>query len=76
MTDNPTAPVVSSGEPQYAKLTQITVTSDDQMTAINQLLADGWRLVDIGFRPDTTVYVLGWHDEKRKPRAGFLAQNQ
>lgn len=76
MTDNIPAPIAPSSERLFAKLTQITVTSDDQMAAVNQLLTDGWRLVEIGFRPDATVYVLGWRDEKAKPRAGFLTQIQ
>lgn len=76
MTDNISAPVAPASERLFARLAQITVTSDDQMAAVNQLLTDGWRLVEIGFRPDATVYVLGWRDEKTKARAGFLSQLQ
>jgi hypothetical protein len=31
--------------------------------------------VSIGTRADATVYVLGWREEKPKPRTGFLAQD-
>jgi hypothetical protein len=75
MTDNISAPIAPSGERQFTKLTQVTVTSDDQITAVNQLLTDGWRLVNIGYRADTTVYVLGWHEDKPRPRTGFLAHD-
>jgi hypothetical protein len=74
MTDTILTPVPPSSERPFAKLAQITVTSDDQIAAVNQLLAEGWRLVSIGYRPDATVYVLGWREEKAKPRTGFLAQ--
>jgi hypothetical protein len=75
MTDNIPTPVAPSGERQFTKLTQVTVTSDDQIAAVNQLLTDGWRLVSIGTRADATIYVLGWREEKPKPRTGFLAQD-
>ncbi len=74
MTDTVLTPVAPSSERPFAKLAQITVTSDDQIAAVNQLLTEGWWLVSIGYRADSTVYVLGWREEKAKPRAGFLAQ--
>ncbi len=74
MTDNVPTPVVSSGERPFTKLAQITVTADDQIAAVNQLLTEGWRLLSIGYRSDATVYVFGWREEKAKPRTGFLAQ--
>ncbi len=74
MTENIPTPVAPSGERPFAKLTQVTVTSDDGIEAVNRLLADGWRLVSIGFRADAVIYVLGWREEKAKPRAGFLTQ--
>jgi len=75
MTENIPTPVAPSGERQFTKLTQVTVTSDEEITAVNQLLTDGWRLVSIGYRVDATVYVLGWREEKPKSRTGFLAQD-
>ncbi len=72
MTDMQT-PVAMSGEPQYTQLRQVTVTQDEQIAAVNELLAEGWRIVDIGQRPDSTVYVLGRMEDKPKHHTGFLA---
>jgi hypothetical protein len=72
MTDMQT-PTAISGEPQYTQLCQVTVSEDEQIGRVNELLADGWRIVDIGHRPDAAVYVLGRVEEKPKHRAGFLA---
>lgn len=74
MTDIISTPIAPSGERQFTKLTQVTVTSDDQITAVNQLLTEGWRLLSIGYRADATVYVLGWREDKPKSRTGFLSQ--
>ncbi len=75
MTEMLPTPVAPAGERPFTRLTQVTVASDDQIRAVNQLLADGWRLLSIGYRSDATVYVLGWREDKPKPRAGFLAQD-
>ncbi len=56
---------------QFARLRQVTVHKDEEMDEVNKLLADGWRLVGIGYRPDATVYVFGQMEDKRKQRAGF-----
>jgi hypothetical protein len=66
------APMAMSGERQYTQLCQVTVTQDEQIARVNELLADGWRIVDIGQRPDSTVYVLGRLEDKPKHRTGFL----
>ena len=71
MTDMQT-PVAMSGERQCTQLCQVTVTEDEQAARVNELLADGWRIVDIGHRPDATVYVLGRMEDKPKHRTGFL----
>lgn len=71
MSDMPT-PTISPDEPDFRQLKQITVRGDEEIEAVNQLLADGWRVVSIGQRPDATVYVLGRVDKKQKPRTGFL----
>jgi hypothetical protein len=71
MTDMQT-PVAMSGERQYTQLCQVTVTEDEQVARVNELLTDGWRIVDIGHRPDATVYVLGRMEDKPKHRTGFL----
>jgi hypothetical protein len=65
-------PVAAPAERPFTQLCQVTVANDEQISNVNQLLADGWRLVEIGFRMDGTVYVLGRVDEKPKHRAGFL----
>jgi hypothetical protein len=65
-------PVVAiTSEKPFGKLRQITVHADEEVEEVNTLLADSWRLVSIGFRPDATVYVLGQTPEKRRQRAGF-----
>jgi len=65
-------PVAMPGEPRYTQLCQVTVSEDPQIDRVNELLAEGWRIVDIGHHSDATVYVLGRLDEKPKHRAGFL----
>jgi phospholipase/lecithinase/hemolysin len=72
MTEVPT-PVISANEQTYTQLRQVTIAQDEQISDVNQLLAEGWRLVSIGYRPDATVYVLGRMDEKPRHRTGFLA---
>jgi hypothetical protein len=71
MTDMQT-PVVTPSERQFTQLCQVTVRDDEEIAGVNQLLSDGWRLIDIGQRPDATVYVLGRMEEKPKHRTGFL----
>lgn len=58
--------------PGIRQLKQVTVRGDDEVEAVNQLLADGWRLVSIGHRSDATIYVLGREEKRQKPRTGFL----
>ena len=72
MTDMQT-PMAMSGEREYTQLCQVTVTEDEQVHRVNELLADGWRIVDIGHRRDSTVYVLGHLEDKPKHGTGFLA---
>ncbi|MCX7706816.1 MAG: hypothetical protein N2204_02255 [Anaerolineae bacterium] len=64
--------VAPEDEPGVRQLKQVTVRSDDEVEAVNQLLADGWRLVSIGHRSDATIYVLGREEKRQKPRTGFL----
>ncbi len=69
---NVTPPMVAaSPDKPFARLRQVTVKADDEVEQVNQLLADGWRLVSVGYRADATVYVLGQLEDKRKQRAGF-----
>ncbi len=72
METNMQPPMVAvAPEKPFARLRQITVRADEEVEQVNELLADGWRIVSIGFRPDATVYVLGQTQEKRRQRAGF-----
>lgn len=65
-------PTVSPEEPGFRQLKQVTVHDDNEIEAVNQCLADGWRVMSIGHRADATVYVLGRGDQKQKSRTGFL----
>ncbi len=68
-----TPPIAAPDERPFSKLKQVTVRADDEISQVNILLADGWRLVKIGQRSDATVYVLGRMADKPKHRTGFLA---
>jgi len=70
MSDVPTPTVMRDAE--YRQLKQITIREDDEIEKVNELLADGWRVLSIGQRDDATVYVLGRMEEKQKSRTGFL----
>ncbi len=63
--------VAVAPERQFARLRQVTVHADEEVEEVNKLLADGWRLIGMGYRPDATVYVLGQMEDKKKQRAGF-----
>jgi hypothetical protein len=65
-------PMVMAGDKTFAQLRQVTVNADEQIENVNQLLADGWRLVSIGYHANATVYVLGRAEDKPKHRPGFL----
>jgi hypothetical protein len=71
MSEMPT-PTVVPGERGFTQLRQVTVKNDEEIAAVNALLADGWRLASIGQRADATVYVLGRTQEKPRRGAGFL----
>ncbi len=70
MTDIPTPTMMRDSE--ISQLKQVTVAEDDDISKVNQLLADGWRLLSIGQRAEATVYVLGRTEEKQRTRTGFL----
>ncbi|MGQ9490648.1 MAG: hypothetical protein ACUVR4_10360 [Anaerolineae bacterium] len=72
MPDILTPTIAPEDGPAVRQLKQVTVRNDDEIEAVNQLLAEGWRLIGIGQRPDATVYVLGREEKKQKPRTGFL----
>jgi hypothetical protein len=66
-------PVILSGDKTVTQLYQVTITADHQIENVNKLLSEGWRLLSVGYQPNSTVYVLGRMDEKPKHRPGFLA---
>ena len=70
MSDVQTPTVMRDAE--YRQLKQITIREDAEIEKVNELLADGWRVLSIGQRDDATVYVLGRMEEKQKSRTGFL----
>jgi hypothetical protein len=70
MTDVPTPTVMRDSE--ISQLKQVTVREDDDIARVNELLAEGWRMLSIGQRSDATVYVLGRAEEKQRTRTGFL----
>ena len=71
MPDLPT-PVAELDERPFTELRQLTVVNDEQISTVNRLLAECWRLVHIGQRSDATVYVLGRREDRPKHRTGFL----
>ena len=73
MSDMPTPTVVRDME--FRQLKQVTVREDDDIAKVNELLAEGWRVLSIGQRSDATVYVLGRTEEKQHARTGFLPAN-
>jgi hypothetical protein len=54
-----------------AEVMQISVAADEDVDAINALLADGWKLLHIGHTSQHTVYVLGKPSQASKRRTGF-----
>ncbi len=53
------------------EIKQITVAADEEVSAVNALLADGWKLLHIGHTGQQTVYVLGKPSASAKRRTGF-----
>jgi hypothetical protein len=70
MSELPTPTIMRDSE--FRQLKQVTVREDDEIASVNELLADGWRVLSIGQRSDATVYVLGRTEEKQRSRTGFL----
>lgn len=60
-------PMVSS----VAEIKQISVAADEDVSAVNALLADGWKLLHVGHTGQHTVYVLGRPTQTAKRRTGF-----
>ena len=71
METSVTPPMVPSRDKTIAKLRQVTVSNDEEISKVNQLLADGWRLMSIGYHADATVYVLGTDRRETQASAGL-----
>ena len=54
-----------------AEIKQISVVADEDVSAVNALLADGWKLLHVGHTSQHTVYVLGRPSQASKRRTGF-----
>jgi hypothetical protein len=70
MNEMPAPTIVRDSEVRQLK--QVTVREDDEIARVNELLAEGWRMLNVGQRSDATVYVLGRTEEKQRARTGFL----
>jgi hypothetical protein len=71
--DTTIAPPESLTLGNIAEIKQVSIASDDEISAINDLLANDWKLLHIGHLSQCTVYVLGRMPEKSRRRTGFLA---
>lgn len=56
-----------------AEIRQISVAVDEDVSAVNALLASGWKLLHVGHTSQHTVYVLGKPAQEAKRRTGFTA---
>ncbi len=68
-------PTIAAEDMAFKKLRQVTVEADERIEEVNQLLADGWKLITIGHTAQATVYVLGRSEDKPKRTTGFLPNN-
>jgi len=68
-----TVPTDQFSSANLAEIRQVSLRSDDDIGAVNDLIADGWRLLHIGHLNDRTVYVLGKSAERSRRKTGFLA---
>jgi hypothetical protein len=73
MLTDVTPPLVPSRDKTVAQLLQVTITADEEISKVNTLLAEGWRVVSIGYHSEATVYVLGRTEDKPRHRPGFLS---
>jgi len=69
-------PSIASEEIAFKQLRQVTVEADDRIEDVNQLLADGWKLITIGHTAQATVYVLGRSEEKPRRSTGFVPNDR
>ena len=64
-------PNESSALGLLTEIRQVSVANDDEIVAVNALLADGWKLLHIGQTAQCCVYVLGKPPQPPKRRTGF-----
>jgi hypothetical protein len=68
-----TVPAEDSAFGPFSELKQVSVAADEEVSAVNALLQDGWKLLHIGHSGQLTVYVLGRMPQSSRRRTGFLA---
>ncbi len=74
METSVTPPMVPSSEKTIAQLRQVTVTADEEISKVNDLLREGWRVMSIGYHREATVYVLARTEDKPRHRPGFVTR--
>ena len=57
----------------FTELKQVSVAADEEISVVNALLQDGWRLLHVGHTNKHTVYVLGRPPQESRRRTGFVA---
>jgi hypothetical protein len=68
-----TVPAEESTFSPFAELRQVSIAGDDEISAVNTLLQDGWKLLHVGHTSQHTVYVLGKPQQHSRRRTGFVA---
>jgi hypothetical protein len=65
-------PAESQTLASIVEVKQITIASDDEVSYVNDLLSEGWKLLHNGHLSQSTVYVLGKPTQQTRRRSGFL----
>ncbi len=71
--DTISAPAEQLPTGPLAEIAQISVAQDGDVSAVNALLSDGWKLLHVGHTHEHTVYVLGKTAAPSKRRTGFTS---
>ena len=71
LMENITVPADNATSGPLSEIKQISVAADEDVSAVNALLADGWKLLHVGHTSQHTVYVLGKPPQAAKRRTGF-----
>ena len=67
-----TVPVDDTQIGPLAEVRQVAVGTDNDVAPVNELLANGWKLLHIGHAGEHTIYVLGKPPAQPKRSTGFL----